>query len=299
MKTIAERHGATIMPLSVNYRSHDEILGVATNLIEHNRERVAKELNSLLGAGGSVRLHARYWADGKEPQAVASTTGRTLGSWGVIARTNRRLDGVARALEEAGIAFSRPGRAHFLESEDAALFLRLPRASSRPTWHYRFRNAMGYRSVNAYCGGTLSILCTELTIRRHRGRRQRSTCIFENEGPCDGGSNSVELAQARFAGARATGPGGRMQRCGRAGAACNRPSIRAARALPRGLMATRQLVAARPQPFECPRCHTVSASRVANATIACLVGEYSRGIRPLLSRARSRRRMTVLTMRGA
>jgi len=125
MKQIGEHHSAIRINLSINYRSHQEVLGLASRLISHNTQRVAKRLTSARGPGGSVKLHSRYWTDVDEDHAVAATLGSSNDQWAIIARTNRKLDRVAHALRSMNIPFTRPGRTQFWESEDPSLFLRL------------------------------------------------------------------------------------------------------------------------------------------------------------------------------
>jgi len=125
MTFIQDRHSAERIELTINYRSHLEILSLAVRLINHNLKRVPKQLASAKGAGGAVRLHSRYWSDEDEDEAIATHLQRTPGEWAVIARTNRKLDRIAHALRSLGIRFSRPGRTPFWESEEPALFLRL------------------------------------------------------------------------------------------------------------------------------------------------------------------------------
>jgi superfamily I DNA/RNA helicase len=125
MTYMQKHHDAQKIQLVINYRSHQEILRLAVALINRNRIRVAKELTSAKGPGGSVKLHARYWTDRHEDDAIASHLLRCPGKWAVIARTNRKLDRIAHALRAHNIAFSRPGRTAFWESEEPALFLRL------------------------------------------------------------------------------------------------------------------------------------------------------------------------------
>jgi len=130
MTYLQKHHDAQTIQLVINYRSHQEILRLAVCLINHNRIRVAKELKSAKGPGGSVKLHARYWTDRDEDDAIASHLLRHPGKWAVIARTNRKLDRVAHALRAHSIPFSRPGRTAFWESEEPALFLRLLESSA-------------------------------------------------------------------------------------------------------------------------------------------------------------------------
>ena len=110
MRALEAHHRSSRVELVVNYRSHREILGLAVRLINHNQERVPKDLLAAKGPGGSVSLHSRYWTDVDEDFAVARHVAATKDPWAVIARTNRKLDRVAHSLRMLRVPFSRPGR---------------------------------------------------------------------------------------------------------------------------------------------------------------------------------------------
>jgi superfamily I DNA/RNA helicase len=118
---------ATVINLSINYRSHREVLGLSSKLIDCNRYRVPKNLYSARGSGGSVSLHSKYWTDLDELEGLSSHVVRSGGKWAVIARSNRQLDRLAIHLRDLNIKYSRPGRAQFWESEEPSLFLKLLR----------------------------------------------------------------------------------------------------------------------------------------------------------------------------
>lgn len=125
MRYLGEAHSASEVFLSTNYRSHVEILGLAMSLIGQNAERVAKDLRSAKGAGGSVKLHSRYWKDLDEDEAIVNHLRSSEKPWAVIARTNRKLDRIGHALRTLKVPFVRPGRTRFWDTEIPSLFLRL------------------------------------------------------------------------------------------------------------------------------------------------------------------------------
>lgn len=127
MQKIQRSLDAALLRLSINYRNHDEVLGLAVSLIEHNTNRVPKNLMSAKGSGGQARLHASFWTDLEEVGAMIDHVQQSPSGWALIARSNYKLDVAERLLRERKIPFSRPGRARFWESEEPALFLGLLR----------------------------------------------------------------------------------------------------------------------------------------------------------------------------
>lgn len=125
MRRICQTYRSRIITLSVNYRSHAEIIAWADRLIAHNQARIPKTLVAHKGAGGQVYLHDQHWTDLDEAAAVASYAKASDERFAVIARTNAKLDQVGAVLTEQGVPFSRPGRAKFWDSEEPALFIGL------------------------------------------------------------------------------------------------------------------------------------------------------------------------------
>ena len=121
---MVRRLEARLITLQVNYRSHSEILGLASRLICNNSGRVTKELEAHRGPGGSVTLLP--CADSQqEVEEIVERVRRSPGDWAILARSNFKLDHVEQGLIRAQVPYVRPGSKDFWESEGPALLLAL------------------------------------------------------------------------------------------------------------------------------------------------------------------------------
>lgn len=104
--------GANRLTLTSNYRSGSQIVSSALAVIACNQERFTKtirpqrELTGFLGVRSFGSPHA-------EADAVMTTVASEPGQWGVLARTNRRLDLIELACEGNNISCYRLGGASF------------------------------------------------------------------------------------------------------------------------------------------------------------------------------------------
>jgi superfamily I DNA/RNA helicase len=121
---MVHRLEARLITLQINYRSHSEIIGLASRLIRNNSGRVAKELEADRGPGGSVTLLP--CADSQqEVEEIVERVRRRPGDWAILARSNFKLDHVEQGLIRAQVPYVRPGAKDFWESEGPALLLSL------------------------------------------------------------------------------------------------------------------------------------------------------------------------------
>ena len=94
--------GARAVSLEQNYRSRDNILGVANAVIRHNRQRREKALRSVRGPGAKVRVEA-YDSDRAEARAVADSVQRAIATGARPAdhAVLYRINSQSRVFEEA------------------------------------------------------------------------------------------------------------------------------------------------------------------------------------------------------
>jgi DNA helicase-2/ATP-dependent DNA helicase PcrA len=137
IRNILEFHqhfeGAKIVKLEINYRSTQQILNAANTLIEHNRKRLGKKLESFLGDGESVKLQHSI-DEVYEANSIAQKI-QDLINKGVEPNNIAvlyRINALSRSLEEgftkAGLAFKMIGGIRFYERaeiKDIISYLRL------------------------------------------------------------------------------------------------------------------------------------------------------------------------------
>lgn len=177
MRRITQALEAEVITLSVNYRSHSEILEAASQLIGENTNRIPKALSAAKGPGGRILLHDRCWTDVDEAERLAANLGSSREPCAVIARTNAKLDRVASVLDEKEIPYSRPGRARFWDSEEPSLFLGLlspvglddPLTLSAACTHAGVAPSDHQRAA--------PIVELKAILQRHRDREQPSSLI--------------------------------------------------------------------------------------------------------------------------
>lgn len=115
--------GATIVRLEENYRSTAVILEAANAVVEHNRERLGKELWTSRLGGSKVRWHQ---ATDEESEAwyaaevIHEAVGRGLspGDCAVLYRTNAQSRALEMALARAGIGYRLVGGKRFYERKE-------------------------------------------------------------------------------------------------------------------------------------------------------------------------------------
>ncbi|MFP3637485.1 ATP-dependent helicase [Paraburkholderia sp. SIMBA_054] len=135
MLRFAKSFGADQLMLGRNYRSHEEILGPAVNVIRNNQGRIDKHLVAHKGSGG----HAQWQTYGTriDEANAAATYGfdalRAGASVGILARTNRRLDEVESQLSHRGIPYRRPPGESILNRIEVATFGTALEAIIEPT----------------------------------------------------------------------------------------------------------------------------------------------------------------------
>lgn len=115
IKRFQKATNAQQVMLNTNYRSHQEITDLAARLIEHNKFRLSKDIQSAKGYGGSVTLldfetRAEEMASVvnrlRDTSPVNPETGKrehAPGEWMVITRNNAQLDLLALELHAAGV----------------------------------------------------------------------------------------------------------------------------------------------------------------------------------------------------
>ena len=124
IRNILEFHkhfeGAKVVKLEVNYRSTQQILDVANNLIEHNRKRLGKKLISHKGKGEDVKL-LHSIDEVYEAKAIASEikeliqNGVNPSEIAVLYRINALSRSLEEGFSKAGLAYKLIGGIRFYE----------------------------------------------------------------------------------------------------------------------------------------------------------------------------------------
>lgn len=112
MKSFMDTFGAKRIELGDNFRSREEILTHAVMLVEHNENRLRKNLIAQRGPGGSI---ACYHTASSETQCdelaeLISLTPDQHKNVAVLARKNRSLNDLEMSLTERGVSYIRLGK---------------------------------------------------------------------------------------------------------------------------------------------------------------------------------------------
>jgi len=137
IKNILEFHkqyvGATIIKLETNYRSTNNILNAANDLIEHNRNRHGKKLKGVKGDGEKVNLLTSD-NENREAFAIASRIqalikeGVHASDIAILYRINALSRSIEEGLNKAAISYKMVGGLKFYERaeiKDVIAYLRL------------------------------------------------------------------------------------------------------------------------------------------------------------------------------
>lgn len=112
--------------LPVNYRCAPEILVPASHLIQHNQNRVSKNIRAVQPSGGKAEYRIVTSAESEldilRDWHFNAPEKETIG---YIARTNAGLNDIELALRAAGIGFARSGGGSFLDEPSVAAMHRL------------------------------------------------------------------------------------------------------------------------------------------------------------------------------
>jgi len=137
IKNILEFHNSfdnvKVVKLEKNYRSTNQILKAANNLIDHNRERIGKKLVSVFGDGEKIEF-LEFHDENYESQSIARKIKKLIES-GVDSKNIAvlyRINALSRSLEEGlnkeGIAYNMVGGVKFYERaeiKDLISYLRI------------------------------------------------------------------------------------------------------------------------------------------------------------------------------
>jgi len=135
LKRISEHLSSAMLPLPVNYRCAENILDHAVKLINHNKERAHKEIESARKVTGEVtvlRLSDRWSEAGEIAARIQST--RLSEQWAVLARTNRILDHVEIAFTDIGLPYFRVGGKSVWDKTVGSTYLGLLRTVCDRSW---------------------------------------------------------------------------------------------------------------------------------------------------------------------
>lgn len=125
MMDFAQQLRAETVVLGMNYRSHAEVLGPAAKLIACNKERMEKALVAFKGAGGSA-FWERYGDRLREAEACCERARKALAkgqSFGVLGRTNKRLDEIEAQCIKHQVPYTRSEGGSVIKSREMAVFL--------------------------------------------------------------------------------------------------------------------------------------------------------------------------------
>jgi len=135
MQMFADSFNARKIILNTNYRSHEEITGHASLLIQKNLVRVDKQMRSHKGPGGSVMWDV-FDNVTQEAGAIVAEAEAALEqgqTFAVIAQTNRELDEPERELLARGIPYKRTDGSSIFDCPEIQVFGALLRTLVKPT----------------------------------------------------------------------------------------------------------------------------------------------------------------------
>lgn len=151
MEAFMKSFDARQVILGKNYRSHQEILALADNIIKNNKDRIQKELVAHRGPGGAVQFKR---LDDEYKEAVAAVealtpvlrAGKTAA---VLARTNRILDPLEAVCRSQGVKYYRASGRSILDRPEAALMGDLLEliAKSKASGHDAL---LGFAGISSY-----------------------------------------------------------------------------------------------------------------------------------------------------
>lgn len=110
--------------LKICYRCPPAILEVANNLIEHNEERIPKQLKSHLDTGGHVDCKG-YQDENDQVEKVVKKILVDPKGWAVLARTNKEIDNVELELTKHKMKLKRLGGKSFFDAPDVIAYIKL------------------------------------------------------------------------------------------------------------------------------------------------------------------------------
>lgn len=170
MLDFKQKCGATLITLGENYRSHQEILSLADQIIRADTLRIPKELRAASGPGGAIERH-RVGSVFHEAEVACNTISndtiplpasssvfeRTVpeGSWAVLSRNRRYLDTIEAELQLRKIRFRRSSsesiwnRAPFLQMVALLRSLQLGSPDGLDSaLHHAISKKLGVQSAN-------------------------------------------------------------------------------------------------------------------------------------------------------
>ncbi|MCQ1060280.1 ATP-dependent helicase [Photobacterium sp. ZSDE20] len=112
--------------LNTCFRCKPAILNVARILIEHNDDRVAKNMRSVHAEGGMVQLHGAITPD-DEATMIVNHVSKDPENWAILARRNIDLQTVQATLEAYGIDFITKDPKSIFDSPAADILMKLAR----------------------------------------------------------------------------------------------------------------------------------------------------------------------------
>lgn len=125
---VNETHASQIV-LGTNYRSHEEILNVAANLISQNIARIPKHIQSAKGPGGQIGIKSfarpELEADWIADDIIQKRADDPACEIAVLSRNNRHLDIIESLLRSSEISYFRSGeddKSIFAQPEIAIFF---------------------------------------------------------------------------------------------------------------------------------------------------------------------------------
>ncbi|VVE16249.1 MULTISPECIES: ATP-dependent helicase [Pandoraea] len=134
MQMFERSFNAERLMLGNNYRSHAEIVSSATRVINHNLDRVDKNLVAMKGPGGKTAWKT-FKTQEEEAHAAARYAADALrfgSDVAIFARNNRRLDEVEARLQSLGIPYRRPPGESILNSVEVMIFCAAIQAVVKP-----------------------------------------------------------------------------------------------------------------------------------------------------------------------
>ena len=148
--------------LKTCFRCRPEILEGARRVIEHNEDRVYKEMRSGREAGGKVKINGYLTAD-EEFTGMVETIAANNKEWAILARNNRILDSAEKYLNACDIPYKRLGGKKIWDDQVANFMLKMLWSLVRPKDTRFIGEILGWIGENE---GVIQMVGTFLKMQR-------------------------------------------------------------------------------------------------------------------------------------
>lgn len=158
MEQYANELQARRFTIATNYRSHSEIVTLASHVIAGNTRRIDKQLRASRGDGGHVQFRI-FPTPVEEAEALCEAARERPEGWAVLARTNYDLHVIESALLISGIPYQREGGSLWDEPHVSHLMCLLRCVGSRKHQHAGLDAILSWAGIGEDDLGLLRSAC--------------------------------------------------------------------------------------------------------------------------------------------